>query len=405
MERDLLEILRWGRNKDKERKSYGENLPKKRWFPEIRTREQQKAFMVRLPSGYHWNVIVSVSFAKFNPGSLSQKSKDKLVANTEDAVKYLLRFEGEGFDEKGKVSLDKALETFKEDAVFKLVISPERSEVLTEDYIRSIVSFMEKNLDRKLVWTAAFHENTAHPHCHVIISRTQGEGLSWEKPLRMDKKLISRGIRGESINLMEKLLGKKSQDQYRSDFIKAVDKYGLGRLDHLIAGNPKTGTGLLIFEEGGRCIVSQSKLNKIPDWQQKLVEKRLEFLSSTMKVGFVREKNRWICYDPQFWKTKLMEKEKLSPFAGYGEIEVLGSGKPFSETIEGEVLKSVEVDDNRGRVGLLVRDSRTSELKYVETELPYEDSVSIDGKEVTISPKKAKTSGYRTPEVHVKRGR
>ena len=123
---------------------------------------------------YDRSVIVKVSYKTFRKGNVSAEMKQRIQTNTAECIEYFLRFEDSlAFNEKYTgLTKEELREQFKDDAVFKIMVSPEDPEILTENYIRKIVSFIELHTRHHLKWAAVFHDNTEHPHAHIMISRT-----------------------------------------------------------------------------------------------------------------------------------------------------------------------------------------------------------------------------------------
>ena len=356
---------------------------------------------------YDRSVIVKVSYKTFRKGSVSAEMKQKIQTNTAECIEYFLRFEDSlAFNEKSTgITKEELKEQFKDDAVFKIMVSPEDPELLTESYIRKIVSFIELQTRHHLKWAAVFHDNTEHPHAHIMISRTSGDGLSWDEPLVLDKDFISHGLREECQRIATKKLGPKSIDAYRIPFYNSSETKGLARIDHIIAGATKDpGTGLFIPSSDDCFILSRARLAELPPWQQVLVIKRLIFLSENTDAGFRKEGGYWKCYKPYTWKEELMDMAKTEPFRQlekvYGtKIEVVGSGA-LKERVDGEVIGHTIVDDNSERIGLVVKTAE-NKLFYTETNMPLSSAENVDGKSAEITEKEAKDKRYRTAVVKI----
>lgn len=356
---------------------------------------------------YDRSVIVKVSYKTFKKGMASAETKRHIQTNTADCIDYFLRFEdSKAFNEKrDDLTKEELKEQFKNDAVFKIMVSPENPEVLSVDYIRKIVSVIESHTKHKLKWATVFHDNTEHPHAHIMISRTSGDGLSWDDPLVLDRNFISHGLRESCQKIVTRKLGRKSREEYRIPFIVSIDEKGLARIDHVISGSTKKAdTGLFIPSSEDYFILSRTRLSELPPWQQILVIKRLEFLAENTEAGFRKEGGYWKCYKPYTWKEELMNMAKTEPFRQlekvYGtKIEVIGSGSP-RERIDGEVISHTIVDDNSERIGLLVKTAE-DKLFYTETNMSLSSAETVDGKSAEITEKEAKDKRYRTAVVKI----
>lgn len=413
---ESLELLRWGKDRNPEKKhlSIRDERPYGRlpaiiiYAPSQRIPKSPDVPYAPAPgySGYDRSVFVSVSYKKYHLPP-SESEKNRIRTNTKDSIEYIFRFEDHtGFSSsENSISKEKALESFSDDAVFKLIISPEDSEILTKEYVRSVMDEIENRIGRSLKWTAIVHDNTDHPHVHIIISRTDGEGLSWETPLRLDRNLISKDIREYSQGLATRILGKKTQDEIRSEIIESVRRRGLGRLDHRIYGNPRRGKGLFRVIDNTYSVLDQDRLSRLPKWMQKAVLERLEYIAAVYpETGIFLDpvSGRWKCTDPYGWKTTIMEKEKLSRYqdisAEYGRaIRIIPSDKPLENEIRGKILRTDIVDDNAPKAGVLLL-GEDGELYYVEGDVPYQN-LNSKGEEIIVFPRDARTERYRTPQL------
>ena len=352
-------------------------------------------------------MIVKISFKTFKKGEATEEAKARIRTNTAECIDYLLRFEDKkAFDEKrDDLSKEELKERFRNDAVFKIMISPEDPEILDENYIREVVSVIESHTKHHLKWAAVFHDNTEHPHAHIIISRTSGDGLSWKDPLVLDKAFIAHGLRESCQKISTRILGRKNIQEYKIPFVETLHTKGLARIDHVISGSSKKeGSGLFIPSSEDYFILSRARLKELPKWQQVLVEERLRFLSENTDSGFRKESGFWKCYKPYTWKDELMNLSKTEPFREieneYGKkIEVIRSGS-VKEAVNGKVIAHTIVDDNSEKVGLVVR-TDDDRLFYTETNMSFSDVSSVDGKDAEIAPKASKDKRYRIAEVRI----
>lgn len=356
------------------------------------------------------SVTVKVSY-NGNPATASKEGKAKIQANTRDAIRYQI---GESRDEEAfSSSLDSidektAISMFPSDAVFKLMLSPEDPEVLTKEYVRSVMKNLERKVGFPLKWIASFHYNTAHPHVHIIISRTSGaKNLSWDTPLELDKTLISQGIRNYAQDLATRILGRKSLDEWKKPFYQTIYNIGSARIDFIIAGNTRKGTNLFVPMGNGNAILSPARFSKLPEWQQKLILSRLEFLSKHSNAGFKKINGNWICTNPDGWRQVISDEGKLAQFKniartmGDGSITILHHNKPLKESVYGQVLASSLVDEDSIKVALVIKSEKDGKLYYVETTLSYQDYQTINGRKVNVKPREARSERYRVPEVHI----
>jgi type IV secretory pathway VirD2 relaxase len=95
---------------------------------------------------------------------------------------------------------------------FRLQVSPEDGNRLNlQDYVRTLMREVERDIGRRLEWVAANHYNTAHPHAHVIV---RGVGLDGQE-LRMTREYISRGMRWRAEEIATDTLGRRNEFEIR----------------------------------------------------------------------------------------------------------------------------------------------------------------------------------------------
>lgn len=398
---DLLERLRFRREK---------KTPSVFSFPKV---SRPRIFFTPIPHHprlsapmtYSRSVVVKVSYRGFSPARLSSYSKTKVSENTRDAIDYIMRMDDvTAFDNRDdEISKEAVDSLFSDDAVFKIMISPEDGEVLTREYVREIVHSLDAGSGHKLKWIAVFH-NDEHPHAHIMISRTQGSGLSWEKPLAFDKATIKNGIRKTACDLSTRSLGRKSRSEYKRPFYESIHSDGLARIDHVIGGNERKGTNLFIPEDGrGYASLSLYRLSKLPEWQQALVKERLSYLSTIQSSLVSNIDGEWRIYNYEGWKDRLMINQKLKPFASIANgrtIKPIIWASDLEQPFSGTVIAHEIVDEVAGKVGILIEDD-SGRLSYVESEMLFKSLATLDGSRCTVSPKEQAKGKYRLPEVKV----
>ncbi len=399
------EIDFWGklRNFNRTEKPIQTSTPKP--YQEIRL----KAYIHKLPqvATYERRVVVKMSYKNFNPATLNAETKARIQRNTSSAIDYFFRFdENSGFSKsKETISRQEAHEAFNEEAIFKLIISPEDPEVLNKEYIRSVMTFIEKECGRKLDWIAVFHEEGDHPHAHIMISRTSSEGCSWRYPLKLDRKLIYEKIRHYAQNLSTQILGRKPERDIRKNFYQTIHKIGIAAIDHVIKGNPKKNTNLFVPSGSDYYILNKERLAKLPEWKRELVKERLDFLSKETHAGFKKIAGNWRCYSPDYWQTILSDEEKirrLSNFVYEGQtIRHIHPHDHLAVPISGTIIDNVIIDDNSQKISLLI-ESDKKELVFIESEdLSYRSLEDLNGQKVEIN-RERKSSRYSAINISIK---
>lgn len=373
---------------------------------------------------YSQNVIVKVSYNYFifsNFYSSRSPEAKKAKINTTDAIDYFYRFEDENgngiegissdgiVDDYGnpvtkKTNKEMAKKLFPNDAVFKIMISPENGKELDDYYIKKIMKALSEKVGKPLKWTAVIHTNTEHRHAHILVSRTSPP-FSWEKPLILDKDFVKKGIRELCVNMSDAALGRKSLEEYREPYYKTVLSPENAKIDYDIIGNINKKTNLFIHKENGGkdYYLSQTALSKLPEWKQVLVKERLEYLS-TLNIGIIKNGSSYYATNDT-WMDTLRERKIKKAFEdkGFKEIDkIIPLTIPLEKPIHGTVVATEIVDENSGSVNVLYKDDKDGSLNIIKTNLTFKEVMEAEGKGIVISPNtKAKTRRYRLPIVNI----
>ena len=113
---------------------------------------------------------------------------------------------------------------------FRIIVSPEDGSELQDmkPMIRDLVAQMERDLETGLEWAAAVHDNTDHPHAHIVIRGKRDDG----RDLLMPRAYISHTIRERAEHLVTLELGPetklerdiKNAKQVRADRLTKIDR-------------------------------------------------------------------------------------------------------------------------------------------------------------------------------------
>tara|TARA_R110002051_G_C8761387_1_gene501730 strand:- start:3072 stop:4889 length:1818 start_codon:yes stop_codon:yes gene_type:complete len=92
---------------------------------------------------------------------------------------------------------------------FRLIVSPEDGTEMADlkPFVRDLVSQMEQDLQTRLKWVGAVHDNTDHPHAHIVIQGKRDDG----RDLVMPRRYIAHQIRERAEELVTLELGPESQ--------------------------------------------------------------------------------------------------------------------------------------------------------------------------------------------------
>jgi Protein of unknown function (DUF3363) len=116
---------------------------------------------------------------------------------------------GKLYGEDGPVERrDFAKDLEGEEHQFRLMLSPEDGhELELEEYVRTYMARIEKDLGQKLRWAAANHYNTDEPHAHIVIRGIDANGAE----VRMGREYVAHGLRQRAIELATEELGPRPE--------------------------------------------------------------------------------------------------------------------------------------------------------------------------------------------------
>jgi hypothetical protein len=96
---------------------------------------------------------------------------------------------------------------------FRIVVQvPEHRTLDRTRYIELFMAQVERDLGRPLEWLAAHHDDTPHPHTHIVLRGRDRDG----KELYMEKHYLTHGLRTRAAEVLTWLLGPvlhRQQDQ------------------------------------------------------------------------------------------------------------------------------------------------------------------------------------------------
>lgn len=158
---------------------------------------------------YGRRVIVKASVVRHSTSSVKALREHLRYISRDSAV----RSEEQGHlfnDRSDDVEKDIFAENAKIDRHhFRFIVSPEDASEMADlnPFVKDLVSQMERDLDTPLEWVAAVHDNTEHPHAHIVIrgKRVGGEDLV------IPRSYIAHGVRGRAQDLVDLELGPQTQ--------------------------------------------------------------------------------------------------------------------------------------------------------------------------------------------------
>ena len=158
---------------------------------------------------YGRRVIVKASVVRHSTSSARALREHLRYISRDSAV----RSEEQGHlfnDNSGDVEKDLFAENAKTDRHhFRFIVSPEDATEMADlnPFVRDLVSQMERDLDTKLEWVAAVHDNTGHPHAHIVIRGKRAGG----EDLVIPRSYIAHELRGRAQELVDLELGPQTQ--------------------------------------------------------------------------------------------------------------------------------------------------------------------------------------------------
>jgi hypothetical protein len=116
---------------------------------------------------------------------------------------------GKLYGEDGPVERrDFAKDLEGEEHQFRLVLSPEDGHELDlDEYVRTYMARIEKDLGQKLRWAAVNHYNTDNPHAHIVLRGIDANGVE----VRMGREYVAHGLRQRAIELATEELGPRPE--------------------------------------------------------------------------------------------------------------------------------------------------------------------------------------------------
>ena len=115
---------------------------------------------------------------------------------------------------------------------FRFIVSPEDVPEMADlkPFVRDLVGQMEEDLGTRLDWVAAVHDDTAHPHAHIVIRGRRDDG----RDLVMPRAYISHGIRDRAEALVTLELGPETALEAQRKLAREAGAHRLTRLDRFL---------------------------------------------------------------------------------------------------------------------------------------------------------------------------
>lgn len=122
--------------------------------------------------------------------------------------------------------------------MFRIILSPEDADRLElESYTREYMKRLEKGLGTKLEWAAVEHDNTDHPHVHIVLRGKDDRG----QDLVLSKDTIRTGLRTVAQDLATEELGLRSPEEILASREKTLENAYMTEVDRGLLFRAKPG--------------------------------------------------------------------------------------------------------------------------------------------------------------------
>lgn len=144
-------------------------------------------------------------------------------------LKYIVR-SGVGKDGLDPETVGSTLEEMipdRKERQFRFIISPENPGADLKKTIAAAVEHLEKVTGKELIWIAAIHYNTAHPHAHLVV---RGKDKN-QKMVLFAKEVFKKTLRTTLQDNLTAELGNRPQSMAKESGIERLDSYQPHPLD------------------------------------------------------------------------------------------------------------------------------------------------------------------------------
>lgn len=145
---------------------------------------------------------------------------------------------------------------------FRFIISPEDGTEMADlkPFVRDLAMSMERDLGTRLEWVAAVHDNTEHPHAHMLIRGRRDDG----RDLVMPRAYISHGVRERAEELVTLELGPQSQLEKETKLARQTTAERLTEIDRTFAAlSDENGEYNLMLAPSRYRSINAARLSKL----------------------------------------------------------------------------------------------------------------------------------------------
>lgn len=272
-----------------------------------------------------------------------------------------------------------ALEEYKSKMVgrhYKFIISPDSKDVPMEQFTTAFMHRMQAEMGFRLDWIAAIHNDTGHPHVHILVNGKTSDGLEPSRLFRKD--FIRHRCRTIASEITTNMIGPRTDEQKKAYKDSSTRALRWTTLDQQILEAEKDGVVVPANEYMGRRLdfLKTKGLSQFTDGKYILDTKWDEILVNTGRYNSFLEARE---------ELKFTDKANLELFSGSGKIK-------------GKITKLYCMNEEwQHNNGLLVEDGK-GRAWFVPLFNP--PSVKLAGKSVIIE-NVANSKGLLTPKIQI----
>lgn len=354
-------------------------------------KDKKVHFSGRLSNNYTQRCIVKMTYGtskeahkNFFRSYMIQENKDEVV----EKPKY---FDGV-YDEVPESEIEK-YESEMTDLYFKFILSPESKNVPLKVLARQFIKNLQLQTGFSFLWKAVIHNNTEHPHCHILINGKD------RKTRQLIKRISPRIIRNAHLSaeqICTNLAGPVNSEELELRKVKNITAMRWTKFDESILHST---TPITFKSNNGTYYTSSIAPTEAG------MEKRLKSLVNIGLAISFSKNNSPTYYLEKNWDKKIQSIGRYNSFLtarnnllfstpGMLELYTSELGK-----IQGVVSKIFIMDDESiWNNAIVVENTKTKKAYYIP--LKNQPPKNVLQKFVTVECKK-KQNGKLTPHIKV----
>lgn len=308
--------------------------------------------------------------------------------NTKAAIDYLLKNEDvKPFGNMGTENPDEVIERIGSKKVFKMIISPEITDMSHEQlmYItRQTIEHVMAVTGVQFNWVAAIHTDRAHLHSHVIIDRESG-GCTKTAPLYIPPAQIKNEIRKYTMDLINNMFGFKSEEEFRADFARHIDERVPSKIDYALRYLLNSDVYSREYPK-----IDKESITRLKQWQRPLAIQRLHNLAD-YGIGVIEHDNGNYYFTSPRWLDDLRVSDRMQVYSKYVtkhdkmHVDSYDSADKSFIDYKGKIISKHLDDMEAQEVSWLVLDDGGEYHYYQEKNVTRERFMEFaEGKEVLV---------------------